>query len=126
MDSPQENNRNPDITGEIEGFNPDLIVKGSIEEMFYGRPNKELVSGYNLLGGFGVLIRDMKNKQNVLGFVVIRTEVINPKTNESVFVKVLFGLSKEENRDKLRPEDAYRQAFKNYAEKVLKEFSKKN
>lgn len=88
--------------------------------MYFGSPNNSVVKSFLAFGIIGAAITYIRNRNNVIGFVSVRTKVIDKKNNELIVEKLIHGKSKIKNKNDLTMYEAYNHALTGYAENVLR------
>jgi hypothetical protein len=102
----------------------DVIIKTTVEQLYYGPQNQSVMAGFLAFGIVGAAIAD-NNNSKVLGLIGVRTVITKPDGNV-LMLKVHSGKSDKEKPLKLNSELALKQAAQDLSEQVLIMASRNN
>lgn len=75
----------------IDSISPDIIVKGEIEQFYYGSPNKSLIGNFAAFGLIGLAFAEHNNKTKAMSIIGVRLHFLEAKTNKEIYKGVFVS-----------------------------------
>ena len=111
-------NQSEDVSTIYQQFNPDILLKCTIELMDYSRiTNSDLIPVIPLTKKLSIGL-DTTDNNIFMGIVIINLELINAKNSSIIIAQTVRGESRQDSPEKLFKNDALNDALKDAMGKV--------